>query len=64
MLLMDDRENDLLIHKVLAEMGDGNVNPKGRARVQRLNVGDYVLGDWENRHGLSASLSRNEYREV
>ena len=60
MLLMDDRENDLLIHKVLAEMGDGNVNPKGRARVQRLNVGDYVLGDW----GIEAKEINDLYRSI
>jgi ERCC4-type nuclease len=60
MLLMDDRENDLLIHKVLTEMGDGNVNPKGQARVQRLNVGDYVLGDW----GIEAKEINDLYRSI
>lgn len=60
MLLIDDRENERLKHMILAEMGDGGVSPKGQARVQRLNVGDYILGDW----GVEAKEINDLYRSI
>lgn len=60
MLLIDDRENERLKHMLIAEMGDGGVNPKGQARVQRLNVGDYILGDW----GVEAKEINDLYRSI
>ena len=46
MLLIDHRENDKLIHKLLVKLGDADKNPKGQARILQLKSGDYVLGDW------------------
>jgi ERCC4-type nuclease len=44
MLLIDDRENPVIIQKTLAMMGDASISKKGEAQVQRLQSADYVVG--------------------
>ena len=46
MLVIDDRENERLQHKLIAALGDAKYSTKGKAAVKRLSVGDYALGDW------------------
>lgn len=60
MLLIDHRENDKLIHKLLIKMGDADKNPKGQARVLQMTTGDYVLGDW----GIEAKEINDLYRSI
>lgn len=45
MLLIDDRENPKVSNKVLMALGDNNLDPKGKARLERLSVGDYTIPD-------------------
>ena len=45
MLVVDDRENDLLIHKLLARLGDADHDSRGLAKVKRLTAGDYIIGE-------------------
>lgn len=40
---MDDRENDVLIHKLIAAHGEAEA--RGIVKVQRLQSGDYVMGE-------------------
>jgi ERCC4-type nuclease len=60
MLLIDHRENDKLIHKLLVKLGDADKNPKGQARILQLKSGDYVLGDW----GIEAKEINDLYRSI
>ncbi len=59
-LLIDRRENELLIHKLLIKMGDVNNDPKGQAQVLHLTSGDYILGDW----GIEAKEINDLYRSI
>jgi ERCC4-type nuclease len=43
MLIVDDRENDLLIHKLYASMG--NHDDGGHVKVKRLQSADYIIGE-------------------
>lgn len=43
MLLVDDRENDVLIHKLIAAHGDADA--RGIVKVKRMQSGDYVIGE-------------------
>lgn len=45
MLFIDDRENPKVSNKVLMALGDNNLNPEGRAKLERLSVGDYTIPD-------------------
>ena len=42
LLLIDRRENEKLIHKLIAKMGDHDQDPKGMAKVLHLKSGDYI----------------------
>ena len=44
-LFIDDRENPKVSNKVLMALGDNNLDPKGKARLERLPVGDYTIPD-------------------
>ena len=35
-MFVDDRENDLVIHKLIARMGDRSLNKEGHLEVKRL----------------------------
>tara|TARA_R110002167_G_scaffold311488_1_gene516262 strand:- start:686 stop:1420 length:735 start_codon:yes stop_codon:yes gene_type:complete len=43
MLIVDDRENDLLIHKLYASMGKHDEG--GHVKVKRLPSADYIIGE-------------------
>ena len=57
---VDDRENDLVIHKLIARLGDKKVNPAGVMEVKRLTVGDYVMGEW----GIEAKEINDLYHSI
>ena len=44
-VVIDDRENDTVIHKLYVRLGDRSQDEKGQAQVKRLQVGDYIIGD-------------------
>ena len=53
MLVIDDRENELVINKIQYRMGDDCV-------VKRLNSADYVIGDL----GIEAKEINDLYRSI
>ena len=59
-LLMDDRENEKLKHKILMRMGDRSQDPEGQAQVKRLKSADYVIGSW----GIEAKEINDLYRSI
>ena len=60
MLVIDDRENQKLIHELLLVMGDGSQEEKGQAIVKRLPSADYVMGDC----GIEAKEINDLYRSI
>ncbi len=60
MLLLDHRENPILIHKLLVELGDADKDERGHARTLQMTSGDYVLGDW----GIEAKEINDLYRSI
>ena len=46
LLIVDDRENDKVIHKLIMSLGDAKTDPDGKVFVTRLKTGDYIIGDW------------------
>lgn len=60
MLLIDTRENEKLIHKLLIKMGDAKTDPKGDAQVVFLKSADYIIGDW----GIEAKEINDLYRSI
>ena len=47
MLLIDDRENEKVVNRLLMRLGDYDQDRvNGRAQVRRLKSADYVIGDW------------------
>jgi ERCC4-type nuclease len=57
---VDDRENDLVIHKLIARLGDKKVNPAGLMQVKRLPVADYIMGEW----GIEAKEINDLYHSI
>jgi|TARA_R110000824_G_scaffold8365_7_gene37903 ERCC4-type nuclease len=46
-LIVDDRENDKVIHKLIMSLGDAKIKGEGgKVMVMRLKTGDYIIGDW------------------
>tara|TARA_R100001443_G_scaffold49985_3_gene62287 strand:+ start:4096 stop:4611 length:516 start_codon:yes stop_codon:yes gene_type:complete len=45
-LIVDDRENDKIIHKLIMSLGDAKTDPDGKVFVTRLKTGDYIIDDW------------------
>tara|TARA_R110001592_G_scaffold17510_6_gene73691 strand:+ start:1710 stop:2432 length:723 start_codon:yes stop_codon:yes gene_type:complete len=60
LLLIDRRENEKLIHKLIAKMGDHDQDPKGMAKVLHLKSGDYILGEW----GVEAKEINDLYNSI
>lgn len=60
MLLIDDRENPVIIQKTLAVMGDASISKKGEAQVQRLHSADYVIGSC----GIEAKEINDLYHSI
>ena len=46
LLIVDDRENKKIIHKLIMRLGDAKTDPDGKVLVARLKSGDYIIGDW------------------
>ena len=46
LLIVDDRENDKVIHKLIMSLGDAKTDPEGKVFVTRLKTGDYIIDDW------------------
>ena len=59
-MYVDDRENDLVIHKLIARLGDKKVNPAGLMEVKRLPVADYIMGEW----GIEAKEINDLYHSI
>ena len=59
-VFVDDRENDLVKHKLIARMGDRKTDPKGAVEIKRLTVADYVIGDW----GIEAKEINDLYHSI
>ena len=59
-VFVDDRENDLVKHKLIARMGDRKTDPKGAVEIKRLTVADYVMGDW----GIEAKEINDLYHSI
>lgn len=60
MLIIDDRENDKVVNKLLMRVGDWTLDPKGQAKVMRLKSADYVIGEW----GIEAKEINDLYRSI
>ena len=60
MLIMDDRENDLLIHKIIVRMGDAEHDAKGIVKVKRLVSADYIIG----KVGIEAKEINDLYHSI
>jgi len=59
-LVIDDRENQKLIHELLLVMGDASQEDKGQAVVKRLPSADYVMGSC----GIEAKEINDLYRSI
>ncbi len=61
MLLIDDRENEKVVNRLLMRLGDYDQDKaSGRAQVRRLKSADYVIGDW----GIEAKEINDLYRSI
>jgi ERCC4-type nuclease len=57
---VDDRENDLVIHKLIARLGDKKIDPKGHMQIKRLPTADYIMGEW----GIEAKEINDLYHSI
>ena len=46
LLVVDHRENEKVIHKLIMILGDAKTDPKGKVWVCQMKTGDYRIGDW------------------
>tara|TARA_R100000278_G_scaffold44399_1_gene38680 strand:- start:519 stop:1274 length:756 start_codon:yes stop_codon:yes gene_type:complete len=60
MLIVDDRENEVVINKILMKMGDSDQSPNGKAKVKRLKAADYIIGS----RGIEAKEINDLYRSI
>ena len=60
MIYADDRENDKLLHRICAKVGDRRLDPKGQCLVKRLQYGDYVIGEY----AIEAKEINDLYRSI
>lgn len=60
MIYADDRENDKVLHRLYAKVGDQKNDPKGQCIVKRLSVGDYIIGEY----GIEAKEINDLYRSI
>tara|TARA_B100001758_G_scaffold166725_1_gene143958 strand:- start:659 stop:1372 length:714 start_codon:yes stop_codon:yes gene_type:complete len=60
MLLIDDRENEKVVNKLLMRIGDWSLDPKGQGKVLRMQSADYVIGQW----GIEAKEINDLYRSI
>ena len=59
-LYVDDRENNVLIHKLFARLGDRDQDSRGQVQVKRLLSADYVIGEW----GIEAKEINDLYHSI
>lgn len=59
-LYVDDRENNVVIHKLFARLGDRDQTSRGMVQVKRLPSADYVIGDW----GIEAKEINDLYHSI
>lgn len=60
MIYADDRENDKVLHRLYAKVGDRKHDNKGQCIVKRLSVGDYIIGEY----GIEAKEINDLYRSI
>ena len=60
MLMVDDRENPVIIQKILAKCGDSELEKTGFAKVCRMKSGDYVIG----KTGIEAKEINDLYHSI
>ena len=60
MLIVDDRENEVVINKILMKMGDSEQSSTGKAKVKRLRAADYIIGS----RGIEAKEINDLYRSI
>lgn len=60
MIYADDRENEVLLHRLRAKVGDRREDPKGQCVVKRLREGDYIIGPY----GIEAKEINDLYRSI
>ena len=60
LLIVDDRENEVLQHALIATLGDSLYDDDGQVRIARLPSGDYVMGKW----GIEAKEINDFYRSI
>ena len=60
MILIDDRENEKVINKMLMRAGDANQSNQGIAKVARLDSADYIIGEI----GIEAKEINDLYRSI
>ena len=60
MILIDDRENEKLVHKMLIRGGDANQSSDGISKVARLDSADYIIGNI----GIEAKEINDLYRSI
>lgn len=60
MIYADDRENEVLLHRLRAKVGDRRDDPKGQCVVKRLREGDYIIGPY----GIEAKEINDLYRSI
>ena len=59
MLVVDDRENEVVINKIMAKLGDADAKG-GKAKVRRLSAADYIIGN----RGIEAKEINDLYRSI
>ena len=60
MILIDDRENEKLIHKMLIRGGDASQSSDGISKIARLDAADYIIGEV----GIEAKEINDLYRSI
>jgi ERCC4-type nuclease len=60
MILIDDRENEKVINKMLMRAGDSQQSNEGIAKVARLDSADYIIGEI----GIEAKEINDLYRSI
>jgi len=46
LLVVDHRENEKVIHKLIMILGDAKTDPDGKVWVCQMKNGDYLIDDW------------------
>ena len=60
MIYADDRENEVLLHRLYTKVGNKKLDPTGQCVVKRLQYGDYIIGPY----GIEAKEINDLYRSI